>query len=181
MAGRQLLAVSGARWAWYSTEEHLPDDLEPIGTHLGPKQQTDKLFFSTRLIAPPGPLLTTTNSYDLTNFGSFSIFWPRLVAHRAWCTTQEHLLDDSRPIGTHLGPKHGTGKFFFQTRLIATTSPLLSTMNNYNLPNFGSFSNLWPRLVAHRVWYTTQEDLPDDFRPIGTHSGPKEQTNKLFF
>ena len=45
MAGQQLLAVSGARWAWYSTEEHLPDDLEPIGTHLGPKQQTDKLFF----------------------------------------------------------------------------------------------------------------------------------------
>ena len=130
MAGRQLLAVSGARWAWYSTEEHLPDDLEPIGTHLGPKQQTDKLFFSTRLIAPPGPLLTTTNSYDLTNFGSFSIFWPRLVVHRAWCTTQEHLLDDSRPIGTHLGPKHGTSKFFFQTRLIATTSPLLSTKNN---------------------------------------------------
>ena len=114
MAGRQLLAVSGARWAWYSTEEHLPDDLEPIGTHLGPKQQTDKLFFSTRLIATPGPLLTTTNSYDLTNFGSFFIFWPRLVAHRAWCTTQEHLLDDSRPIGTHLGPKHGTRKFFFK-------------------------------------------------------------------
>ena len=114
MGGREVFGVSGARWAWYNTEEHLPDDLEPIGTHLGPKQQTDKLFFSTRLIAPPGPLLTTTNSYDLTNFGSFSIFWPRLVAHRAWCTTQEHLLDDLRPIGTHLGPKHGTDKLFFK-------------------------------------------------------------------
>ena len=114
MAGRQLLAVSGARWACYSTEEHLPDDLEPIGTHLGPKQQTDKLFFSTRLIAPPGPLLTTTNSYDLTNFGSFSIFWPRLVAHRAWCTTQEHLPDVLRPIGTRLDQKHGTDKLFLK-------------------------------------------------------------------
>ena len=66
-------------------------------------------------------------------------------------------------------------------RLIATTSPLLSTMNNYDLLNFGSFSNLWPRLVANRVWYTTQEDLLDDLRPIGTHSGPKEWTDKLFF
>ena len=59
MAGRQLFGVSGARWAQYNTEKPLPDDLEPIGTHLGPKQQTDKLFYSARLIATPGPLLTT--------------------------------------------------------------------------------------------------------------------------
>ena len=113
MAGRQLFGVSGARMAWYNTEEHLPDDLEPIGTHLGPKQQTDKLFFSTRLIAPPGPLLTTTNSYDLTNFGSFSIFWPRLVAHRSWYTIQQHLPDDLKPIETYLDPKDRTDKLFF--------------------------------------------------------------------
>ena len=46
---------------------------------------------------------------------------------------------------------------------------------------FWSFSNFWPRLVDHRLWYTIQEYLPDDVKPIGTHLGPKEWTDKLFF
>ena len=148
---------------------------------FGPKTRDRQTFFQTRLIATTSPLLSTMNNYNLPNFGSFSNLWPRLVAHRVWYTTQEDLPDDFRPIGTHSGPKEQTDKLFFWARLIATPGPLLTTMDGYDLTNFGFFSNFWPRLVAHRSWYTIQGHLPDDLKPIGTHLGPKERTDKLIF
>ena len=87
-----------------------------FGTHwdpFGPKTADWQTLLFSEINCHSRPSTHYKNSYDLTNFGSFSIFWPRLVANRAWCTTQEHLPDDLRLIGTHLGPKHGTDKLFF--------------------------------------------------------------------
>ena len=90
------------------------------------------------------------DGYDLTNFGFFSNFWPRLVAHRSWYTIQGHLPDDLKPIGTHLGPKERTDKLIFLSEINRHSWPPTHYNGQLRFSQFWTLSTLCPRQVGHR-------------------------------